>query len=162
MWRVIVVASRNNSRYMFALAAVLVLAVPIGGAEALHSGIQVELDSQKPLSLRVTLTSHAETQVTFPKYRLPWGNRNSMILVAVTPGKDYIVRNFPIDDPSYERVSVEPNESLSGDVSLEKAFTGLEAALKKSEIHLFWAYRAPEELHIARWSGGWILIPRQK
>src|SRR5712691_10347668 len=116
MWRVIVLASRNNnSRYMFALAAVLILAVPIGGAEALPSGIQVELDSQK-LSLRVTLTSHAETRVTFPKYRLPWGNRNSMILVAVTPGKDYIVRNFPIDDPSYEKVSVEPNESLSGDV----------------------------------------------
>jgi hypothetical protein len=85
-----------------------------------------------------------------------------MILVAVTPGKDYIVRNFPIDDPSYEKVSVEPNESLSGDVSLEKAFTGLETALKKSEIHLFWAYQTPDELHIARWAGGWILVPQQK
>ena len=140
----------------------LIFSVVSGGSEVLPSDVQVELDSQKPLSLRVTVRSHSETRVTFPMYRLPWGNRNSMILVAVTPGKDYIKRNLPVDDPSYERVSLEPNESLSGDVSLDKAFTGLAAALRKSDIHLFWAYEAPKELGIARWCGGWILIPQQK
>jgi hypothetical protein len=85
-----------------------------------------------------------------------------MILIAATPGGQYLSRNFPIDDPSPERVSLEPNGSLSGEVSLRKAFRGLDHALEKSEIHLFWAYEAPEELHIARWSGGWILIPKRK
>jgi hypothetical protein len=158
-----VIFSRTKNRVcLIAVTAVLVLAVSAGGSESQPSSIQVELDSQKSLSLNVTIWSRAEKRVTFAKWRLPWGNRNSMILVAVTPGKEYIVRNFPVDDPSYEKVSLDPNESLSGEVSLEKAFTGLGAALKKSDIHLFWAYEAPEELHIAHWAGGWILIPQQK
>jgi hypothetical protein len=85
-----------------------------------------------------------------------------MILVALTSDRNYITRNIPIDDPSAERVSMEPNESLSGDVSLDKAFTGFDAALKKSDVQLFWAYEAPKELRIAHWSGGWLLIPQQK
>jgi len=84
-----------------------------------------------------------------------------MILVALTSDRNFITRNIPVDDPSPERVSLEPNESLSGEVSLDKAFSGLDAALKKSDINLFWAYEAPEELHIAHWSGGWLLIPQR-
>ena len=139
----------------------LVLSIACGGAETTPPDIQVELNSKKLLSLRVTLRSRAETRVNVVKWRLPWGDGNpSMILVAVTPGKEYIVRSIPEEYPSYERVPFEPNGSRSGDVSLDKYFTGLDAALKKSDIHLFWAYEAPKELHIARWSGGWILIPQ--
>jgi hypothetical protein len=29
-------------------------------------------------------------------------------------------------------------------------------------VHLFWAYKSPEALHIPRWSGGWVLIPRKE
>jgi hypothetical protein len=67
-----------------------------------------------------------------------------------------------VEDPTPERVSIEPNESLSGEVNLEKAFAGFDAALRESDIHVFWAYQAPKELNIGRWSGGWILIPQQK
>jgi hypothetical protein len=35
-------------------------------------------------------------------------------------------------------------------------------AIKKSDIQLFWAYQAPKELNLPRWSGGWILLPHQK
>jgi hypothetical protein len=144
-------------------AVFLTFSIASGGSEALPLGIKVELDSQKIFSLRVTVTSHAEARVNVVKWRLPWGEGNpSMILVAVTPDKEYIVRSFPEEYPSYERVPFEPNESLSGNVSLQNAFTGLEAAVKKSDVHLFWVYEAPEELHIAHWSGGWILIPQQK
>jgi hypothetical protein len=41
-------------------------------------------------------------------------------------------------------------------------FKGLDAALKKSEVHLFWAYEAPKQLNIPHWSGGWVLIPKQQ
>ena len=84
------------------------------------------------------------------------------MLVAVTRGEKYVERNFQEEYPDYRRVTFQPNESLSGDVSLEKGFTGLDAALKKSDVQLFWAYDAPEELNIPLWSGGWILLPQQK
>jgi hypothetical protein len=158
-----VISIRNSSsRYLVAVAVFLAFSVTTGGSEALPSGIQVELNSQKPLSLRVTLWSRADTSVTFRKYRLPWGNRYSTILVAVTPHGECLDRNFPIDDPSPERVTFEPNESLTGEINLRKHFSGLDDALKKSDIHLYWAYEAPKELNIAQWSGGWILIPQQK
>jgi len=149
-------------RYSIALATVLVLAVSSGGGETLPSGIEVTLDTARALSLHVTITSNAKAPVSVATWRLPWGAINSAILVAVTPDKEYVVRNFPEEYPHYQHVIFDPNKSLSGDISLEQAFTGLDAALKKSDVHLFWAYQPPEDLRLAHWSGGWILIPQQK
>ena len=139
-----------------------IFSVPSGGIEDTSPDVKVELSSQKPLSLHVTVRCRAETRVTFDKYLLPWGNIHSMMLIAVTPGERYIKRIYPIDDPTTYRVSMDPNEQQSGDVNLQLRFIGLDAALKKSDIHLFWTYQAPKELNIRRWSGGWILIPQQK
>jgi len=102
------------------------------------------------------------SRVAFYKYRLPWGNLNSMKLVAMTPGENYLERFYPTDDPSPEEVSFEPNEQQSGDINLHMKIAGLDAATKKSDVFLFWAYEAPKELNIPHWSGGWILIPMQK
>jgi len=85
-----------------------------------------------------------------------------MRLVAMTPREDYLERSYPIDDPSPEEVSFEPSEQQTGDINLQMKIVGLDAALKKSDIVLFWAYEAPKELKIPRYSGGWILIPQQK
>jgi hypothetical protein len=148
--------------YLITAFMILLFSVTVGGNESTSPDIQAELTGGSPPVLHMTIRSRAEARVSFYKWRLPWGNRNTMILVAVTPDRNYLTRNFPVDDPTPERISIEPNESLSGDVSLEKAFTGLDAALKKSEVHLFWAYQPPSELHIGRWAGGWILIPQQK
>ena len=125
------------------------------------SDIRVEFAS-KTLSLHVTMRSKAEGQVTLFRYLLPWGNRNSMVLAAVTAGGQNLERYTVIDDPSPEQITVAPGEAVSGDINLESNFRGLRAALKKSDVHLFWAYRAPDELRIGNWSGGWILIPQQK
>jgi len=85
-----------------------------------------------------------------------------MMLIAVTPGERFVRRGYPVDDPSPEKISMEPNEQQTGEVNLQMRFIGLDAALKKSDIHLFWAYEAPKELNIPRRLGGWVLIPRQK
>ena len=154
--------SISSIRYLIVAVAFVVLPLACGGSETAPSDIQVQLSNQEPISLRVTLRSRAETRATFRKYRLPWGNRYSMILVAVTAHGDCLDRNFPIDDPSPERVTFEPNESLSGEINLRQHFDGLDNALKKSDIHLYWAYDAPKELNIPKWSGGWILIPQRK
>lgn len=149
------------SRWLSALAFI-VLSGLIARGQTGATGIQVEANPQNPWSLRVTVQSHAQTRVTLSKFRLPWENRYSMILVAVTASGRYIDRIFPEDDPSPERISVEPGQLLTGDVNLHDFFRGLDGALKETDIQLFWAYQAPEELGIPRWSGGWILIPQSK
>lgn len=123
--------------------------------------VGVELDSQNPLHLRVTLRSGAATTVTFDRYHLPWGNRYSMVFAAVRPNGESVDLIFPVDDPGLSKVSVKPGETLTGDIDLRYVIRDTDA-LKKSDVLLFWAYKAPSELHLPRWSGGWVLIPRQK
>jgi hypothetical protein len=125
-------------------------------------GIRVERDQHNPFLLRVDLQFGAEAPVTIYKARLPWGSAYSMILVAVMPDGQSLKKELPVDDPSPDQVSVNPNEFIQGEIDLHKIFRGLDEALNKSDIQLFWAYEAPQELHIHRWSGGWILIPKQK
>jgi hypothetical protein len=136
--------------------------MPSGGREDTSPDMKVELSSQKPLWLHITLRSRAETRVTFWKWQLPWGNYNSMMLIAVTPGEHFVKRAYPVDDPSPEKISMEPDEQQAGELNLQMRFIGLEAVLKKSDVHLFWAYQPPKELNIPRRLGGWVLITQQK
>jgi hypothetical protein len=55
-----------------------------------------------------------------------------------------------------------PDQSLTKDIDLEALFPKLRDALKSIDVQLFWTYEAPEVLYIPHWSGGWIVIPKQK
>ena len=123
--------------------------------------IQVELNPQKPLHLRVTLRSGAATSVTFGRWKLPWGNRYSMVFTAVRPNEEPVDLELPVDDPGPTKVSLKPREVLTGDIDLRYVIRDLNA-MKKSDVLLFWAYKSPDELHIPRWSGGLVIIPQQK
>lgn len=149
------------SKYLI-VWAILLAATASGANEAARPDIQVELNPQKSLYLRVTLRSRAETSVTFYQERLPWGNRYSILLVAVSSDGQCLQQIFPIDDPRMEKVTFVPGAYLSGDIDLGDFFKDLKGALRKSDVNLFWAYEAPAELQIAHHSGGWILIPQQK
>jgi hypothetical protein len=164
MWRLIVIASRRNPRaYLIAAVAVLVLVIPCGGSEPLPGDIRVTLSSQKPLTLDVTVRSRSGDRLTLAKWRLPWGNKKSMLFAPVNDDGVCIDNKYYVEEyPNYEKVSIDPNGSVSGEIDLQRSIPELAEALKKSDVHLFWAYKAPEELRIAPWSGGWILIPKQK
>jgi hypothetical protein len=124
-------------------------------------GVQAEMAAQKPLSLRFNVTSAAPSRITLLRYLLPWGNVNSIVLLAVTGHGEVLQRDMPIDDPSNQKISLDPGESVSGAIDLRKAFRGLDSTLQKDDVNLFWAYHAPNELGIsARW-GGWILLRRR-
>lgn len=158
-------ASKHNTRTFLVVAGALLLLFsfcPAGRTDTMSAGILVKTDHDKPLTLKVELRSGAETLLTIYKSRLPWGSAYSMILVAVTPDGQMVKKELPVDDPSPEQISLNPKESVKGEIDLRKIFRGLDAVLRKSDVQLFWAYQAPAELHIPHWSGGWILIPKQK
>lgn len=123
--------------------------------------IQVQLNPQKHLHLRVTLQSDAATTATIYQADLPWGIRDSMIYSAVRPNGEPIELIFPTDDPGPATISVKPGETLVGDIDLQYVIRDLSVA-KKSDVLLFWAYKAPAALHITRWTGGLVVIPQQK
>lgn len=158
-------ASKHTTRTFLAVAGAVVFlfsACPIGRSQTMPAGIQVVTDRDNPFMLRVELRSGADTRVTIYKSRLPWGSAYSMILVAVMPDGQIVNKELPVDDPTPVQVSLDAKELIKGEIDLRKVFRGLDKVLKKSDVQLFWAYEAPEELRIPRWSGGWILIPKQK
>ncbi len=86
-----------------------------------------------------------------------------MLLTPVNSDGACVANRYYVEEyPNYNKVSIEPNGSISGEIDLKRVMPELGDAVKKSDVHLFWAYKAPEELHIGSWSGGWILIPQQK
>ncbi|HET9741834.1 MAG TPA: hypothetical protein VFQ00_03705 [Terriglobales bacterium] len=131
-------------------------------AQKSPKGIDVQINPENPLQLRIKLRSFAQVQTTIYKSELPWGLSDSIILVAVTPSGEYLEQSVVAGDPSPEKITLHPNESLSGDINLTRAFKTLEKTIHNTEINLFWAYRSPKELNLPHWSGGWILIPRQE
>lgn len=154
----------NNRTFLVVAGATLFLlsACSVGETQTMPSGIRVKTDHSNPFILKVELRSGAETRAIIYESRLPWGSAYGMILLAVMPNGQIINKELPVDDPSPKEVSLNPRESMKGEIDLRKMFRGLDEALRHSDIQLFWAYEAPDELHINRWSGGWILIPKQK
>lgn len=122
--------------------------------------IQVELNLQKPLHLRVTLRSGAATTISISRYELPWGWRYSIVFAAAKPNGEAVDLILPVDDPGLVEMTVKPGETLTGDIDLRYVIAP--NALKKSDVLLFWAYKAPAALHIPRWSGGLVVIPQQR
>jgi hypothetical protein len=141
----------------------LFLLWPLAGRTQIAcNAISVGLDTQRPLQLRISLLSHVHARTTIYKSDLPWGIRDSIILIAAKPNGEHIEQLHMTDDPSTEKISVAPNQILSGTVDLTEAVRDIDVVIRKSDIHLFWAYAPPKELGLPRWCGGWILIPQQK
>src|SRR5215469_11814625 len=124
-------------------------------------GVEVGLSRENPLHLRVTLTSGAATTIRINRYDLPWGNRCSMVFAAARPNGEDIELLLPVADPGLKEISVKSGETLRGDVDLRYVI-GDSNVLKKSDVLLFWAYKAPAALHLPNWSGGLVIILQQK
>jgi hypothetical protein len=150
-------------RYMLFISLFCFFSAPTAGNEDSLPDVKVELISQK-LSLHITVRSRSEDRVTLAQWRLPWGRQQHIMHFVPVDSDGACVANnaFPEVYPDYRKISIEPKGYVSGEIDLQTVMPNLSKALKKSDVHLFWVYRAPEELHIAQYSGGWVLIPQKK
>jgi hypothetical protein len=156
---------RSSNRYFKLLAAFVILLASTSSVRATDTnptGVFVKVKGTKHRSLEVTLTVAADRTVKVSRDKLPWGTHESMVIVAALAGGRCLSRVLPIEDPPFDDILLAPHQSLTKDIDLEALFPKLGYALKHFDVQLFWAYEAPEALHIAHWSGGWILLPKQK
>jgi hypothetical protein len=156
------VTASNRPGYVVGLCFLLLFSTITLGAQQTSPGVSVVLSKQNPLQLRVTVRSLAKARVTIQRSDLPWELRHSITLVAAMPDGECLEQNVAAGDPSPAKISLDPNETVSGDINLAEVFKDLNHAIKKSDIHIFWAFKAPESLNLPRWSGGWILLRRQR
>ena len=65
-----------------------------------------------------------------------------------------------IDDPGPTRTTIQPGESLSGNISLVNRFPELNEVLKECDVILFWSYQfLPIDTPPLKRTGGYLLIP---
>jgi hypothetical protein len=118
-----------------------------GGKPAL--AFRLENRSQKSLSLR--------------EPDLPWGNRYSVIVLAVDRKTgDPLKGVSPIDDSFvYPVVEIAPGKALVGYVDLPEHIDGLTRTLATRDVILFWYYQARGKDNDSLGEyGGWLTLKR--
>jgi len=79
-----------------ALLAVF-LAFGNGAAQTTQTGVKVEIVSQEPLRLHVTLSVGGYKRVTIYRDQLPWATRYTMVWTVVTADGECLERLFPVE-----------------------------------------------------------------
>jgi hypothetical protein len=126
--------------------------------------VVVDVTVISALALQMRLTNEADDPVEMPAHQLPWSNAYSTLVVAVetdAPGT-VLERSTPVDDPVVGMVTVQPRETLTGQIDLGARFPGLTAALAERDVVVFWSWQLqPLDGQSGPRTGGWVLLPRR-
>jgi len=67
-----------------------------------------------------------------------------------------------IDDPGLSTVTIEANDTLTGEVDLEVRFPALRGALRERDVVVFWSYQfEPVDDPPGPRGGGYVLFPKE-
>lgn len=129
--------------------------------------IDIEVQGQRApaYSLHVTLTNRTGRAVTTYLSLLPWGGQYGLLLVAVKTDATgtLLAAKAPIDDPGPSTVTIEANQTLTGEVDLENRFPDLRGALRERDVVVFWSYQfQPVDEAPAARVGGYVLFPKEE
>jgi len=116
-------------------------------------------------TLDVRLTNETSKPITVPKHLLPWSSAYSALIVAVKTDAVGTVldRSRPVDDPLVGTETIQPNQTLTGQIDLSRRFPGLSDALRERDVIVFWShqFQIVDGDQLPR-IGGWVLLPKQR
>src|SRR5262249_32336593 len=94
--------------------------------------------------LAVSLRNTGSRRVVVDRAALPWGNRNSITLLAVPDGERFeqpIQLVFPIDDVIPGEIELAPKSEVKGQILLDHVFKDVGALLGRRPLFILWAYK---------------------
>ena len=117
--------------------------------------------------LKVSVTNQSKNDLTLYKSELPWGNRYSMIVVAVSLGGNNEVVSIVglIDDPGPGTTVIHSGETISGEIDLARRFPQQWPGVSDKPLLVFWSYQlATSDERKSLRLGGWLelKVPKQK
>jgi hypothetical protein len=133
---------------------------------------RAEKDAPPPIMLTATLKSQlrknflvfhlvnvSKKPLRLYPDQLPWGNRYSLHLAAVTTDGVPLQNVYPIDDPGpAPEIVLEPGASRDGEYALHRALD-FEKVPKENDILVLWSYRVP---HDESTCSGVVVVPSKK
>jgi hypothetical protein len=112
--------------------------------DAPRAAVEVYLGENRAdrVTLRLSVTNLSKSPEEFVTSFLPWGIRDSIVLVAVTDSADAeeLPSALPIDDPGPEHTLLQPGQTIRGNIDLVKRFPSLPEMLHKHGVIIFWSY----------------------
>ncbi len=116
--------------------------------------------------LQFELSYSGEKSLLVSERSLPWKSPSDLLLVAIPLN----VARSPLaapessgSPPPSATLTLSPGDSLSGSVNVSARFPGLAAAIRETDVMLFWSHqlRASDAPSLPRLAGG-VLLPRQR
>jgi hypothetical protein len=146
------------------VAMLLSIANAAGQDGALDVRAKVAVLSPSRIALELTLRNPGLVPLDLFAADVPWGTRQSLMLVPVTNDRETrrIDEALYIDDPKPGQVSVKAGGQLSGIVDLSRRFPTLLEVLKTREVIVFWSFQ-PTPVNgtpLDRTSGA-VVLPKQ-
>jgi hypothetical protein len=147
------------------LAAALSVS-PTGSVSAVEPGKAFTLDASAVpgAKLRICLSA-TSSRVRVSRSALPWGNRYSLVLVAIplaSKSQAPMGQTLDIDDPVFGQfVDIEVGKPTCGEIDLATRFPALEKENKSQDIGLFWLYSFSTEKGRVERYGGFVPLPQR-
>jgi len=97
--------------------------------------------------LKFTITNTTGSSLKVETSSLPWKMRSSLMLFVAEGGgmggepETMLPQFYPLESPGFGETRIEPGESLTGTVVLNRYFPSLKEVLKESDVVIFWSYR---------------------
>lgn len=127
--------------------------------------VAVEATGTPARKLEMRLTNQSPEPITVFRHSLPWSSAYSALVVAVKTDAVGTVldRSTPVDDPVAGTLTIQPDETLTGQIDLERRFPSLSDVLKERDVIVFWSHQLQtvDGDPLPR-TGGWALLPMQR
>jgi hypothetical protein len=111
-----------------------------GSASAIQVTSTLRVQDGNPLITFRLVNLSGRTLKAYP-FGLPWGNANSVSLLAIRADKSFVKIGYPIDDPvSQSKLEIAPGAILEGEYNLGWRLR-LSELDRKNDIIVVWSYR---------------------
>ena len=113
--------------------------------------------------LTIYLTNRGTHRLSIDANCLPWRPYGmTLVLVAEDAYSSILERSHVIADSTPNAMAtIEPGQTMRGEVDLSEIYPELNAAVRKEEVSVFWSYGLIPALPAPnRRVGGWLCLPR--
>jgi hypothetical protein len=104
----------------------------------------------------------SDTPVTLEEWRLPWGQRQSVVVVAAERKSGAPLKESTLIDDVFQspKVTIKPGDSLSGEIELTHYVAEIDKKSRETDLVLFWYYNSQGIGGSLGEYGGWLTLAR--
>ena len=143
----------------------LLLSSPSSALDPQRVELKVGVRCESPIALTLVVTNRTSQHLQIEESDLPWNNSSDVKMEAflVSDGKATpLQRVSPISD-HLRKLKLAPNQSLSGEIALNRAFADFDAANKTATILVLYRINEMTVESRIRYFGspGAVIVPRR-